>query len=85
MSSQVTLFAGEEAQALLVPASAVVDRDGQKAVFVYQDGTVHLRQVRTGLADASKVEILEGLSEGDQAVVSGLGGLTDGQAVTLLP
>ena len=85
MTVQATLLTGEQAQALLVPATAVADRDGQKAVFVYKDGVAHLRPVKLGLADGTNVAIVEGLAEGEQVAVDNLAGLVDGQQVTVLP
>jgi HlyD family secretion protein len=41
-----------------------------KVVFVMKDGKVELRQVHTGLSSETNVEIVDGLSEGEE-VVSG--------------
>ena len=48
------------------------ESSGEKAevVFVWQDGKVEMRKVKTGIADFEQVEIREGLKEGDQ-IVSG--------------
>lgn len=83
MSAQVTLLTGEEAQALLVPATAVGEREGRGVVFVVKDGLARLRLVKIGLSDGANVGVSEGLTEGEQVIVSGLGGLLDGQAVAV--
>jgi HlyD family secretion protein len=45
------------------------DKDGfVEIVFVVKDGTVEARQVRTGIQSNTHIEILDGLSEGDEVV-----------------
>ncbi len=47
----------------------VPDKDGfVQVVFVVQDGKARARQVKTGIQSDSHIEILEGLSEGDEIV-----------------
>jgi HlyD family secretion protein len=48
------------------------ESSGSKAevVFVYKDGKVEMRKVKTGIADFEQVEIRQGLKEGEQ-IVSG--------------
>ncbi|MHB1004743.1 MAG: efflux RND transporter periplasmic adaptor subunit [Chloroflexota bacterium] len=81
MFAQVSIVAGEQVQALRVPAGAVVEREGAKTVWVVQDGVARARAVRTGLSDGALVEVVEGLAEGDQVVAQGGDVLADGQAV----
>jgi len=42
----------------------------QEYVFLYKDGEVVLRKVKTGVQDNNYFEILEGLEEGDEVVVA---------------
>lgn len=45
------------------------DKDGfVEIVFVVKNGKVEARQVKTGIQSSSHIEILEGLSEGDEVV-----------------
>ncbi len=46
------------------------DAKPQECVFVYSEGKVRLRKVKTGIQDNIAIEITEGLKEGDE-VVSG--------------
>lgn len=56
-------FVVGEAQRLLVPASAVVDRGDVTAVYVIDpDGRTSLRQIRPGHRFDGKVEVLAGLA-----------------------
>jgi HlyD family secretion protein len=52
-----------------------VTPEGKQRVWVLQDGKPVERQVKTGLSDGQKMEVLEGLAEGDKVIV-GLGGST---------
>jgi len=56
-----------------------VTPEGKQRVWVLQDGTPVERQVKTGLSDGQKMEVLEGLAEGDKVIV-GLGGTTQSPA-----
>lgn len=59
-----------EARRLLIPAAALVRRSEVTGVYVVgDDGTVRLRQVRVGNAFGDRVEVLAGLSEGEQVAV----------------
>lgn len=48
----------------------------ERVVFLYQNGTVQLTRVETGLADTRSIEITSGLSDGDQIVTGGYRVLT---------
>ena len=63
------LVAVGKRHALIVPASAVVERAGIPAVFVVDDSNhAHLRMVRVGEHRKTGVEILSGLSAGERLV-----------------
>jgi RND family efflux transporter MFP subunit len=67
--------------AVTVPKVAVLNIDFNPTVFVVQDGVAHMRQVRVGIADQNKVEILTGVSAGELCVVVGNQALQDGSHV----
>ncbi|MGI9951446.1 efflux RND transporter periplasmic adaptor subunit [Moorellaceae bacterium AZ2] len=69
---------------VVVPKNAVINRDGQDIVYTVENGRAVGRPVRTGVADSSRVEIKEGLSEGDAIVVKGQDFLSEGQAVEVV-
>ena len=57
-------------EALWIPAGSLVQRSELRAVFVVDDeGRPRLRQVRTGVRDGDRIEILAGLSEGETLVL----------------
>ena len=77
----VILQVGSVSDANIVPTAAVKFEEGQPGVFVYQDGKVKRVGVSLGMSDGDRVEILEGLSEGDLVVVDDPNLLSDGMSV----
>lgn len=66
-------FSGTPRRTLTVPRDAVVDTGNMQHVFVKGEGNHFEPQpVRLGLRLAERIEILEGLEEGDQVVASGV-------------
>lgn len=58
-------------EALWVPASSLIQRSELRAVFVLDEqDQPRLRQVRTGVRDNGRLEILAGLSEGERVVTN---------------
>jgi hypothetical protein len=58
-------------QTLLIPASSLVQRSELRAVYVLDsNGNPRLRQVRTGKIADGQIEILAGVSAGEQVVVN---------------
>jgi RND family efflux transporter MFP subunit len=74
------------ALAIQVPATALVRADGKTAVWVFDKaaGTVSLRNVELGAADANNVQVAAGLKAGEVVVTAGVQALRPGQKVRLL-
>ena len=70
--------------ALVVPLYAVIDRDGQKYVFVEEDGTAVIRQVRLGPIINGTVVVFGGIQAGEHLVVKGQQLLADGGPVRVV-
>ncbi len=70
-----------EVNAVRVPTSAVIVRGQMEIVFVVVDRRAQLRLVKTGKHLEKEVEVVSGLSPGDQIVVQGADQLFDGQPV----
>jgi HlyD family secretion protein len=83
MFAQVSMVVAEEAQALLVPNVAVREDGEKKVVFLHNDGVASRREIKVGLASGGRVQVLEGLAEGDEVVIDGVDGLRDGQALSV--
>ena len=70
--------------ALLIPKAAVVEEDDASSVFVIRDTVAQRRAVTTGYTSGTQVEILDGLTEGEQVVVSGQTALRDSTVVEIV-
>ena len=70
---------------VLVPKAAIQDDAGTPIVFVYREGRVERRAVKPGDARGVETEVLAGLREDEQVVVSGTKDLRDKQRVTVKP
>ncbi|WP_264312306.1 efflux RND transporter periplasmic adaptor subunit [Pseudomonas putida] len=70
MTTQVFFVAGQASQVLTVPLAALDDSDGLRLARVLNSkGEVEQRQVQTGLSDRLRVQVLDGLSEGERLVI----------------
>lgn len=74
-----------ESRGIAVPASAILYGTEGPVVQVVIDGRIATRAVRLGLAQASLVEVREGLKNGDAVVVRSGTFLRDGDAVRAVP
>lgn len=79
--AKVRLTLGARNEALMVPSIALVPGVNATTVFVIEDGKAAERVVSTGTRTASDVEILDGLSIGDQVIVSGIQSVRSGTPV----
>ena len=68
-------------EALGVPATAVLNRDSGPTLQIVKDGHVETRRVTTGMRNGGKVEIVDGLEEGEMIVLRSGTLLRDGDAV----
>ncbi|MEI2384338.1 efflux RND transporter periplasmic adaptor subunit [Breoghania sp. JC706] len=74
---------GQNAAALTVPKSAILEDGGKTFVWVVEDGAVHRREVKTGAILAGAVAISSGLEAGERVVVAGIHSLKEGQQVSV--
>ena len=71
----------EHLDALLIPAEALIKEDNQTVVYVIEDGAAVHRVIQTGIQSENNIEVLSGLTEHEQIVVTGQGSLRDGSRV----
>lgn len=88
MSAKVTFLSGDSAAAnagsppmLTVASAAIVQRSGNATVFALRDGKVVETPVRTGRTMGNRIEILQGISQGDQVVLNPGTNLSTGASV----
>lgn len=74
-------------EAVMVPASAVVFREGAPQAFVLPEGgeRVQMRRLATGARQDGMIEITEGLRPGERIVTAGAGFLVNGDLVRVAP
>ncbi|MGQ9589024.1 MAG: efflux RND transporter periplasmic adaptor subunit [Planctomycetota bacterium] len=70
-----------KSDAVVVPTDALVRRLEKHYAFVVEGDVARRREVRLGLRTRSEVEVLEGLSPGEELVTSGQERLTDGSRI----
>lgn len=84
MFAQSSLEVLQRRNTLFVPKDALVEQNGVSQLYVINpDNTIAIRTVKTGLRNDNYVEILEGLSDGEQIATTNLARLRDGVSVTI--
>lgn len=66
---------------LLLPESALVDRDRRRVVFVVEQGVARMREPLLAAGYSNRLHILDGLAPGQHVVIDGQRLLTDGTPV----
>lgn len=69
MTTQVTIQVGQLADELIVPMAAVAQKNGRHYCFVVQSDRVERRKVTIGENSANFVQIVEGLTQGEQVAL----------------
>jgi membrane fusion protein, multidrug efflux system len=84
MFARVIHSGGEKHEALLVPRAALLSGIRNPEVFVVRNGRADLKHLQTGLEFQQQIEVTDGLTPGDNVVVSGQEELQDGSEVTVI-
>jgi HlyD family secretion protein len=75
MTAEVNVIVRQRPGSLLVPAEAV---DAAGRVLVVVNGRLQARTPKLGVRDMLRIEVLDGLGEGEEVVVAGAEDLTEG-------
>jgi HlyD family secretion protein len=67
----VRIHISERPAALVVPRGAVYLDGDKRFVFRVEDNRLHRRTIKVGIANATKIEVLSGLSNGDVVALPG--------------
>jgi hypothetical protein len=65
----------------MIAQSAVVERNGEKGLWIVRDQTVAFQTVRLGATIGANVEVVAGAEPGTPVVLSPPGDLVDGQKI----
>jgi HlyD family secretion protein len=79
----VRIFVDKRDNVLMVDRGAFVDQEGGGFAYIVHGNVAERRPVQLGAASIAKVEILDGLSIGDQIVISGTDAFNGAQRVIL--
>lgn len=71
MFANVEIIASSRKTAISIPMSAVLDDGGRSVVFVADGNSYKKRDVTLGVKGDERVEITDGLKEGERVVVKG--------------
>ena len=81
MFVRAEIITQEKKDVLLIPNDIVSEEGERKTVFIVNNNRAYIKEVETGLKDAKKTEIIEGLREGDLVVTVGAQRLKNGAKV----
>lgn len=85
LDAKLEIHADKVEDALLIPMEAInADKDGD-FLYVVENGVVVKRSIVCGISSDEYTEVVEGISETDQIIISAYSELTEGMAVTALP
>jgi HlyD family secretion protein len=84
MYAKVNLQVEAKENVLLVPKLSVIDSEGQRGVYQASDqNRAVFKPVKVGLEDTERVEILDGLAEGETIISVGAGALRRNDELTI--
>jgi len=69
--------------ALAIPSEAIIPEMGKTMVFLYNNGEARSVEISAGLRTESQVQVLDGLSQGDTLITTGVMQLRTGMSVTI--
>lgn len=85
LDAKLTINTRSVQDALLIPVEAVnADREGD-FLYVVENGIVVRKPVVCGISNDTHTEVLEGITEQDQIILTYIGTLEEGMAVTVMP
>jgi HlyD family secretion protein len=83
MYARVSVTTSTRKEALVVPATSVVDLGGRRGVFTPLNETAVFRALDVGTEQGAIVEVLSGLTDGDTVITTGSSALRDGDRIVL--
>lgn len=70
-------------EALAIPSEAVIPEMGKNIVYLYKNGEARPAEITIGLRTESRVQVLDGLQEGDTLITTGVMQLRTGMKVSI--
>jgi RND family efflux transporter MFP subunit len=83
MTAKVSLDLKRMANAVTVPVAEIRMQGADRSVFVLRGGKVKELKVKTGIESPEWIQVVDGLTNGEDVVVASAGQLTDGSPVSV--
>ncbi len=84
MFGRIRIDYDQRADALVIPRAALLDDQGDPAVYAVRDGKAARVPIKTGYTEGEWTEVRQGLKAGDEVVTAGKSALRDGSAVQVI-
>ena len=81
MSAQVHIKRDTEDSSIIVPYFSIVKKTDGDYVFIVEDNKASARKIRIGKSFGERVEVIEGISEGDLVIITRISTLITGDPV----
>lgn len=72
MSAKVSLATGQSSSSIYVPNEALISDISGKLIWIIREGKAKSIIVKTGVRTIDKIEILDGINQGDSVITTGL-------------
>ena len=82
--ARVVLYTDVQTQALVAPASALLNENGSSYVYLVKDGCATKREVKTGISAEGRVQLLSGVKAGDELIIKGQTYVSEGSPVRVV-
>lgn len=85
IEAKLKILTASEKSVLLLPVEAVnIDSSGEFC-YIVENGILAKRYIETGISSEESIQVIEGLSEGDEIVTSAFADIREGMMVTPMP
>ena len=84
MFGRINIVFAQKADALAIPRSALLEDEGETAVFTVRGDKAARVSIKTGYADGEWIEVVSGLKLNDPVVTAGKAALRDGVKVQVI-
>ena len=82
MVARVAFLRRTVTDAFVAPLSAIVDKGGERLVYVENAGTAYARTISIGVIEGDRIQITSGLEAGDHLIVTGQTEVEEGMKVS---
>jgi len=84
MFADVNFTLNTKENVVVIPADSVLDLDGEPYVFVIENGKSVKKEIKVGLINKNKVEVIEGINQGEEIITQGHKSLQEGEEVEVI-